>query len=311
MYFIYGDENFLIWNKIKKLIKHSKETITFNEDENVYAIFNELESYDLFTNEKIIIIKNHWLLKKDDKKLTDFFINILENLNEKYQVIFVIESDKINRKNSLVNFLIKNANVFKMDKYNSKDLSSVAKKIVISKGGTIEREAAIELVMRVPNELRIIVQEIDKILLLNKNITKEIVLSEVSNYYESDSFGLVNAINELDFNKIYQTLINKIINYEDINQLVGQISANLNLALIIYTNVQLGKNLKSIEKKYNIHHFRLQKANTFLKNIGHKNLMFLIAKTAQLDYDIKNGNVNDIIGIKNLILDFFKLEINL
>lgn len=59
MYFIYGDENFLIWNKIKKLIKHSKETITFNEEENVYAIFNELESYDLFTNEKIIIIKNH------------------------------------------------------------------------------------------------------------------------------------------------------------------------------------------------------------------------------------------------------------
>ncbi|WP_041362892.1 DNA polymerase III subunit delta [[Mycoplasma] mobile] len=300
----------MIWNQIKKLISKSKtEPIIFDEESNIYELINEIESYDLFSNEKTIIVKNLWLLKKEDKKLSEILISSLENINSKYKIIFLLEEDKINNKNSLIHFLLNNSKVDNVKKYNPKELISVIEKIIVAKKGTISHEAIIEFILKVPNDLRIIIQEIDKLLLLTKDITKEIVISETSDYFESDAFSFINAINEFDFKKIYETLQEKIINYEEIGQLLGQLNSHLNLSFLIHTNFQLGKNLKKIEEQYNIHHFRLRKAFDFLKKIGYKNLVYLISKNAELDFAIKNGSIDEIIGIKNLILDLFKIDL--
>lgn len=79
MKIFYGEEDFLIEQEIRKIIKQSAvEPSFFSEDDNLDFILLDISTVSLFFEKKVIIIKNHPFIK-DEKLAKKFLTEYLPN----------------------------------------------------------------------------------------------------------------------------------------------------------------------------------------------------------------------------------------
>jgi DNA polymerase-3 subunit delta len=231
MKFIYGKESFLIKKEVEKFInKYNIEPIYYSDDESIDDIILDFSTISLFKKPKLFVIQNHQMFKNNDG--VDKFLNHL-NQNKENKIIFTYDTDKIFRTNKLTNYLLKNAKCKEVQSITFKQLIPTINNIVRSKGGSIENLATINLSTKLPLDLRIIILEIEKLLLQNKIITNEMVEKSIENYAREDVFALSNALTQKDSHGIISAYQNKKKLGEDVSIIIGQITSTLSLALLI------------------------------------------------------------------------------
>ena len=166
MFLFYG-ENFGLKNEIQQLIKNkikqedSKvEYLSLYENditENKENFYNTIYSGSLFSNKKVIIIKN----------CTDKIINQMEELSEKKLegVLVVISADVLDKKSKLRNLFEKNTQTLCVPCYadNTRDLELVALKILKENNITASKEIINLLIEKSNNDRGNLHNEIEKI----------------------------------------------------------------------------------------------------------------------------------------------------
>ncbi|AWX42807.1 DNA polymerase III subunit delta [Metamycoplasma cloacale] len=318
MYFIKGNEKYFINEKINDLIeKYKKE---FNNDVKIHDFYAEinmqevddiLNCNDIFTLNKLVIFRDlEYLHKTKNQKEILHFIELLNNLSENVVVIFTQFIEKNDRKfqpSDLYYFLEKHTEVIEVKKLDERLLISYIKNYVEAQNKTITNDAIIELIVHLPNDLSLIINEVNKLLIETPNITLQTVQNNNLTLPNDTTFGFINAFlayeNSTDIlKKCYEQLALGASETSVINQIVSILVK----AQTIYLLQQQDFTTLDISKETKIHSFQINLYTKFIKKIGYKKIVELLNYIADIDIDIKKGLIEEQNALKLIILTIIK-----
>ncbi|MGP1451731.1 MAG: DNA polymerase III subunit delta [Metamycoplasmataceae bacterium] len=315
MFILYGEEIFNIENTIKKIEEkynnyQKKEIIYFD---NLNEIIDEIDSENLFFSNKLIVIKKFpYFTKKIDienKKNIDAFLKSLERNTNDLLIFVVDEIDNLEKLNNNIftSFLKQNKSVeWKWcQKISLSQIPNEIIKIVKENNGQISFEDAILLQNKLPNDMKIISYEVQKLLFENKHISKEQINTSISNYYNEDIYSFSNAFNSKNFFNIWSKYLEKINFNIEISNLISQINNLFVISSKIYFFLLDKKNFEYISKELKINIFRIKKIYQILEIYGIIKIKAIIIFLADLDYEIKIGKIKPEIGFEQFLIKFF------
>ncbi len=315
MFILYGEEIFNIENTIKKIEEkynnyQKKEIIYFD---NLNEIIDEIDSENLFFSNKLIVIKKFpYFTKKIDienKKSIDAFLKSLERNTNDLLIFVVDEIDNLEKLNNNIftSFLKQNKSVeWKWcQKISLSQIPNEIIKIVKENNGQISFEDAILLQNKLPNDMKIISYEVQKLLFENKHISKEQINTSISNYYNEDIYSFSNAFNSKNFFNIWSKYSEKINFNIEISNLISQINNLFVISSKIYFFLLDKKNFEYISKELKINIFRIKKIYQILEIYGIIKIKAIIIFLADLDYEIKIGKIKPEIGFEQFLIKFF------
>lgn len=308
MYLIYGEELFLVEKEIKKILKQNSgsKPIYFDFESSIYDVVNEINTFSIFDSGKVIILKNLSLLTKTNSEIEKEFINSIKNKNNNCILVFTLSEPKPKNLTPLFEYLLEKSEITEVKKYTKDQLIGVIRKIIESKSGVISNINCILLSTKLPNDLNLIIGEIDKLLLENNEITKEMILKSIPKYNSDNIFEFINSFQEKDTLSLFRSYREKIENGEVIINLISQLSNALILCTTIYSYKSCNFKIEEISEKMKIHIFRVKKSNDLLNSFGIKRVEELIQMLADLDQNIKSGFVQEEIGFEKLLLEIIR-----
>ncbi|AWX69209.1 DNA polymerase III subunit delta [[Mycoplasma] anseris] len=320
MYLIVGNEQYFIDKKVEELVLDFKKNngldiqiFNYSFDLDVEELISLIDTNDIFSSKKIILLKELNILNaknKTNKQTLEDIIDLLKKSSNDLLIIFTKFQEKYDKSFSaslLFEFLNKEAIKITVEKLNDKSLFSFINNYVIEQGGKIEQTALIELLNNMPNNIELITNEINKLMLEDKFITEQMVRDNNLSLSNNIDFAFTNELlkfyNEKVIIKKYQEQLEYGVSPSNI---LNQIANVLNDVQNIYLLKSQKKDLETIAKELKIHIFRIKLFNTFLIKIGYEKIKFLINQLANLDYDIKNGKIDEENALNTFILELIK-----
>lgn len=309
VYLLYGTVDYLINKTIDKIINDNKiDTFNVNKydltNTLLSQIINDASSMSLFGDKKLIIVNNAYIFTSSTKKYLEQDLksleNYLNNININTILIFVVNDAKIDERKKITKLIDKNGEIVEC---NNIDNITMIKDLL---GDYQMSDSDIKyLLERVGDNSTLLNTEIEKIKIYkdtDKNITKEDIDLLTSKSLEVNNFKLIDAIingDKLTALNLYQERIK--LNEEPIAIIVTL----ANQIRIMYQVKQLyldGYTENNIASILKIHPYRVKLANQNAKKYDADTLLTYLKKLADLDIDIKTGQIDKTLGLELLII---------
>lgn len=309
VYLLYGTVDYLINKTIDKIINDNKiDTFNVNKydltNTLLSQIINDASSMSLFGDKKLIIVNNAYIFTSSTKKYLEQDLksleNYLNNININTILIFVVNDAKLDERKKITKLIDKNGEIVEC---NNIDNITMIKDLL---GDYQMSDSDIKyLLERVGDNSTLLNTEIEKIKIYkdtDKNITKEDIDLLTSKSLEVNNFKLIDAIingDKLTALNLYQERIK--LNEEPIAIIVTL----ANQIRIMYQVKQLyldGYTENNIASILKIHPYRVKLANQNAKKYDADTLLTYLKKLADLDIDIKTGQIDKTLGLELLII---------
>lgn len=288
LYLIEGLNQILIQkevdNIIKNITKDNIEVIKYNLEENLIdKVIEDLDTYDMFLNKKIIIGENPLFLEEKDENINlDNFLKYIENPSEN---ILILTTKKMNNRLKIVNLINKYFEVIKVKDIN---LESFVKENI--KDYKMDSQTIKYFLNRVGKDLGIISEELNKLKsykLDSKIIKKEDIDLVTSKNIEASVFDLIDSIIKKDKAKSYEYYNHLINNGTEIFQILVLLSNQVRLIL----NVKILSRLSDIDisNKLGVKEYPVKLARSKGYSYSKSELIKLLEELARIDEDIKSG----------------------
>lgn len=309
LYLLYGTENYLIKKEIDKILNaNSIEKINVSEYnleiDNFKDIIEDANTISLFADKKAIIVNNSYLFTgksiKNENDL-ELFLDYFKNVNPYSIIIFIVDSEKLDERKKIVKEIKKIGTVKDFNQKN--DLTDILKNMF--EGYNISIQDIRFMIDRCGNNLDILSQEVNKIKIYkdeDKNITKEDIINLTSKNIDIDIFGFVDTIVNKNKNKALEIYKEMLINGEEPIKILVILA---NQFRIIYQAKELykqGYSGNDIATMIGIHPYRIKLALKKAINYNSDTLLDYLEKLADLDYNIKIGNIESSLGLEMFIL---------
>ena len=309
LYLLYGTENYLIKREIDKILNaNSIEKINVSEYnleiDKFKDIIEDANTISLFADKKAIIVNNSYLFTgKSIKNENDpeLFLDYFKNANPDSIIIFIVDSEKLDERKKIVKEIKKIGTVKDFNKKN--DLTDILKNMFEDYNISIQDIKF--MIDRCGNNLDILSQEVNKIKIYkdeDKNVTKEDIINLTSKNIDIDIFGFVDTIVNKNKNKALEIYKEMLINGEEPIKILVILA---NQFRIIYQAKELykqGYSGNDIATMIGIHPYRIKLALEKARNYNSDTLLDYLEKLADLDYDIKIGNIESSLGLEMFIL---------
>ncbi len=309
VYLLYGTVDYLINKTIDKIINDNKiDTFNVNKydltNTLLSQIINDASSMSLFGDKKLIIVNSAYIFTSSTKKYLEQDLksleNYLNNININTILIFVVNDAKLDERKKITKLIDKNGEIVEC---NNIDNITMIKDLL---GDYQMSDSDIKyLLERVGDNSTLLNTEIEKIKIYkdtDKNITKEDIDLLTSKSLEVNNFKLIDAIingDKLTALNLYQERIK--LNEEPIAIIVTL----ANQIRIMYQVKQLyldGYTENNIASILKIHPYRVKLANQNAKKYDADTLLTYLKKLADLDIDIKTGQIDKTLGLELLII---------
>lgn len=312
MYLLYGLEKYLIDERIKKIIQENNiENIDINrynlENSTIDEIIEDASIISMFQEKKMIIVDNAYIFtsstnKKLPEQNIDLLTKYLNSNNSNTILIFVVLKDKIDTRKKITTLF---KNVGKIEEYN---LTNDISKIVINlfKPYQINNKNVNLLINRVGNNLSLLSSEIEKIKIYKENDL---------NIEENDIINLTHKNIDMDIFKLIDNILlsNKKQALECLEEMIKYGEEPIAIIIMLANQIRIMYQSKLLIKKgyseheisdiLEIHEFRVKKALEKSRNYTDKKILSKLEELADLDYNIKSGNIDKDIGLELFILN--------
>jgi len=301
----HGNDTFLsLYNAIKKsqeLIKTlGIESVSLDgTNQSAEEIFTIITSQNMFSNDRILFLKRIYSNKEKDI-LIPKLISILSN-QETGNYIFW-EDKKINSITTYLRFFKQKDAIEEYEIMKKNRFLSWAKEYIKSEKIDIDVKIIPLLAERTNYISERFVKELEKILLENKPLTTDRIVTLVSNTYESDIWKLTDCLNDGEKNEALKILNNLISQQIDSNFIIAMLARNIRLSVLINYMHNNGSKSNEIVSKLKIPPFIIPSIlrNSNLRNL--KKLKKIYNKISDLDFSIKTGNIEPILGLTLLLV---------
>lgn len=306
-YLIYGVDKYLIDKEIDKIIKKNKIDnnsiirYSLNED-SIDNILEDANTFNLFSDTKLIIVNDANIFTSSNDILTDKIINYLNNYNNKSYLVFTLLSDKIDNRKKITKVMSDKGNVIDLNK---KDVDT---NYIISylkeNGYQINMSDARMILNKVGNNLFSINNELDKLMLFkleDKVIDKNSIDLLINENIDSSLFALVDSITNKDKDKMLK-LYHECLLESDPIMIINMLANKYILLYQVKRLISDGYSDDKIAKELEVHPYPVKLARNMCYSYSVKEILDIILKLANLDKDIKLGNVNGEVGLEFLLL---------
>ena len=306
-YLIYGVDKYLIDKEIDKIIKKNKIDnnsiirYSLNEDR-IDNILEDANTFNLFSDTKLIIVNDANIFTSSNDILTDKIINYLNNYNDKSYLVFTLLSDKIDNRKKITKVMSDKGNVIDLNK------KEVDTNYIISylkeNGYQINMSDVRMILNKVGNNLFSINNELDKLMLFkleDKVIDKNSIDLLINENIDSSLFALVDSITNKDKDKMLK-LYHECLLESDPIMIINMLANKYILLYQVKRLISDGYSDDKIAKELEVHPYPVKLARNMCYSYSVKEILDIILKLANLDKDIKLGNVNGEVGLEFLLL---------
>lgn len=306
-YLIYGVDKYLIDKEIDKIIKKNKIDnnsiirYSLNED-SIDNILEDANTFNLFSDTKLIIVNDANIFTSSNDILTDKIINYLNNYNDKSYLVFTLLSDKIDNRKKITKVMSDKGNVIDLNKKDV-DINYIISYLK-ENGYQINMSDARMILNKVGNNLFSINNELDKLMLFkleDKVIDKNSIDLLINENIDSSLFALVDSITNKDKNKMLK-LYHECLLESDPIMIINMLANKYILLYQVKRLISDGYSDDKIAKELEVHPYPVKLARNMCYSYSVKEILDIILKLANLDKDIKLGNVNGEVGLEFLLL---------
>ena len=305
IYLLYGTKEFEIPNEIKKITKNIEQINISKYDltnDNVKNMIDDCETFSLFDDKKVVIADNANMFSSQTSKDSEIIEKYLNNINSKTILIFIVHNEKIDSRKKITKLLTKNGKILEFN--NDINPENIVKNLL--KDYKISYQNIKLLIDRVGNNPLILQKEIEKLKLYKENneINENDIINVTTKKIETDIFKLIDSIVKKDKEKaleIYHEMLK--INEEPLKIVIML----ANQFRIMYQSKELlmkGYSEKDIASTLQIHPYRVKLAIQNSRVYDSKTLLKYLNDLADIDLNIKTGNVS-----KELALELFILKL--
>lgn len=306
-YLIYGNDYGLIKREIDKIISGTSDVVKYDLlVSNVSDVIEEASCMSLFGDKKVVIGENALFLTGTNTSVNhdiDYLTSYVNAENHDNIVILTVVQDKLDERKKIVKLLKKNVTVIHKETIDEKDLPKFVIKEFLNNGYKIDYKAASYFVDYVGKNVDILLSEINK-MIIYKDTDKEIFIEDILNIsskgFNDNVFDLSDAIMKKDFKKIFSCYNDLMILKEEPIKIIALLASQFTL---VYQSKLLSKEgfmSKDIASTLKVHPYRVKLA--LETNYPDFELKDILKKLHNLDYEIKTGKVDKIVGLENFLL---------
>ncbi len=302
IYLLYGTEKYLIDLEINKIIKQHKideiNIIKYDLDIDFFKeVIDDCQTISLFSNKKLIIVDNPFTeLSKEDENLLEKYIN-----SPNLDTILILRCSKLDERKKIIKLLMKKVTV---KEFNNTNLIEKVKNMFDD--FDIKNDTINLLIERVGSDLNLLHNEIEKIKIYkdnDKNITKEDIISLTHKNIDLDVFKLIDNIVNHDKEKSLELYNELLKNGSEPIAIIVMLANQFRIMYQAKELIKKGYTEKDIASTINIHPYRVKLALQNSRSYNSKVLLKYLSDLAQLDIDIKSGNIDKNLGLELFILN--------
>ncbi len=313
LYLIYGIEDYIIDEAIKKIITDNNiiddNIIKYNLDEvNVSLALEEASTVSMFDSKKLVICEGCTFLTGENKKEINHDIDsLIKYINNPFTdvfLVFVVRKEKLDDRKKIVKELKKNSTVIEAQKKENYNLNNYIIDYVNKNGYNMSKNACIKLIERAGSNLSNLISECDKIFLYKddeKNITEEDIENLVFKNIEDNIFELTNAVMNKDKKKIINIYKDLILMGEEEIKLIVMLANQFRMILQVKLMVKNGYKERDMATIIREHPYRVKLA--MQSNFKINELENYLIKLEELDYSIKSGKLDKSFGFEMFLLN--------
>ena len=302
IYLLYGTEKYLIDLEINKIIKQHKideiNIIKYDLDIDFFKeVIDDCQTISLFSNKELIIVDNPFTeLSKEDENLLGNYIN-----SPNLDTILILRCSKLDERKKIIKLLMKKVTV---KEFNNTNLIEKVKNMFDD--FDIKNDTINLLIERVGSDLNLLHNEIEKIKIYkdnDKNITKEDIISLTHKNIDLDVFKLIDNIVNHDKEKSLELYNELLKNGSEPIAIIVMLANQFRIMYQAKELIKKGYTEKDIASTINIHPYRVKLALQNSRSYNSKVLLKYLSDLAQLDIDIKSGNIDKNLGLELFILN--------
>jgi DNA polymerase-3 subunit delta len=231
----------------------------------------------------------------------------LARLPEKTRLVFV-ETKTLAKNNPILKYAAddqKNAHVKAFEEPPARDLPGWIRARVKAKGGTFESGAVEELALHVGADLRLLDNEIDKLMLYRNGHSIRVtdVRTLVASVHESDVFALVDALGHREAGAALKLLHAQIDHNAAPGYLLSMIVRQFRLLLQIKDLGARGKTLDAAREQLKLHPYVAEKTWKQALNFTMPQLQAIYQRLLDTDVAIKTGRSEPVVALDLLIVE--------
>ncbi len=318
LYLFYGEEEYLksfYLNSIENMIlDESLKTmnkIVLEGKVDYLNIIDNMETFPVFSDKKLVIIKNSGLFKTSGKSKKnskgDDLCSYLENIPSYTCVVFY--ENEIDMRSKLYKSVKKYGSVVEFTHQKPEELVKWVMKVSRSYGKQIDFSTASQLVDSCEAGMNEILNEVNKLILFvgERNIiTSEDVNQSCIKSIKVKIFELTDAIGERNKAKALKLLDEMISLKEPIPKIIFMINRQLRQILQMKLLQNNGMNMKDIASKIGVASFAANKISSQARFFTVEKLSSVLKESLNFDLQIKTGRIKDRIAVELLIAELSK-----
>ncbi len=321
MFLIYGEDAFLIKMQKNKILKKINPDNEYDLQEYNYledpllSIMNDANTIPMFSEKRIIIVNDSYFLTEEKIKTKienkSYLTSLMEYLsapNPSTFIIFICPVNKLSNRLKITKQMLALTSVLKATNLSYNELIKFIDNYITKNNGTIKQNLIPKIVEYLPNNLYIIKNELEKLLLINSNITMELIENNMTKYLDTDIFKLVDDLLKNDLNSF-------LINYHYLQErglnsiaLLALITNSIIFTRDIIVLSALKKTPSQIAEILQIHPFRVKKISEHMHNFSINKANNIIQELFWIDYNIKKGIIRKEISSDLYLIKLFDIN---
>ena len=312
-YILYGELYPMIRKHLNKILKERlQEPDEFNvtkidlEQSSIEEIVYEASSLPLGYDKKAVVVDNAIFLTKDvEEKDEQAILDLLKNANDDINLIFILRSDKVDKKGKIFNFVKENGQVFEFLNIEKEQWPIYIKKYFANKNVEITSDAVEELSNRIDGDLTRFINEAEKLCLYKSSINISDVILMVSKPLEDDAFQISNALfrgeNSLALS-IYRDL--QLLGQKFVDALIPMLASQFRFISEVCFLDSKGLDQEEIAKQLEVNPVRVKIALKNSRNISRSQIAKVLNDLYNLDLQIKSGQIDRSYGFELFLINF-------
>ena len=276
------------------------------DSEGLDELIADLTESSLFSQKKIITIKNPFFLtakvsKKFQKQISKLQ-NVFANIAELDDVLVIIASyEKIDRRKKITKLITKNFNVVET-KIRPFELSKTVRNLISMEGYQITSSALNLLLERSDQVLDTVLGNYNKLKMVanDKKITTELVEKNVDLSLAQNIFAILDSALSNNYQEALARLSNQLHNGNNPIQILAVFENQLEMILIVKVLSERGRSEAEIVQTLGVHPYRVKLALKNRLSLG--KVAKLLKQAIKLDFNYKCGQYQENNFLKLFIL---------
>ncbi|MDQ0090283.1 DNA polymerase-3 subunit delta [Paenibacillus anaericanus] len=318
LYLCYGTEKY----QIQEFIGVLKETIVDRDQQDfgiatfdlvetpIEVVIEEAETLPFLVERKLILVRDSSLFTagKEGGKIqhkVEALLSYIENPAPHSVIVFVVQGEKLDERKKIVKTMKTAATVLSFMPLGGGELTQWVARQAEKQGCTIGRDAAEALITAAGVQMAALATEMDKLCLYAGKggvIGVEAINLLVARSTEQNVFVMVECIAGLKLEQAMDIFYDLLKQREEPIKIAALIARQFRIMLQVKDLARQSYSQQQIASQLGLHPYAVKIAGEQARKFEPAKLREVLSELAQLDYQMKSGRIDKVLGLELFLL---------